>query len=559
MTCMCTPSRASISAGRAHVIAQVLLLLALLAPFLGGDAQAFDGADVEPSVYKIYAFPADGKGYGFGSGFLVSGKRTVVTNYHVVENGSTFRVAYRDANKQGQLIVARVIATRPQLDIAILETDRDLPGKALALADYEPEKLANVITMGFPGAAEIRDRGQIRTKEEFEALLRDPTSLEATITKGAVSRMNLADMKRSETRTLHARAVQHNAQFSPGNSGGPLFDECNAVVGINTFLRTDAQGVFFSIHSSELVRTLREQSIPFTSINQCVPVAPTNYTIPIVIALSLTLAASALVLALRAGSLQQVGAQISRYTRVRRSEAPIAGGELRAAPAPGGSPAIALVPLAGGPAIAIAAGKALVVGRARTADLVIENDTVSSRHASLQIDPARNSLRITDLGSSNGTYLNNRQITTGEAMPGDTVRFGKAEFQFKADAPNPMAITPPRASTTAAKGWMLSGFDTSGRALQLEMRPASGETSRTWTIGRDAARAQLVIDDTSVSGAHAEISFTAGQGLTLRDLKSTNGTQVDGTAIGASAIVLSETGQEITFGAAKLRLSRLIT
>ncbi len=222
MTRMHTPGGARISTGRAPAFALLCLLVALLAPLLGtSTARAFDGADVEPSVYKIYAFPADGKGYGFGSGFLVSGKRTVVTNYHVVENGSTFRVAYRDANKQGQLIVARVIATRPQLDIAILETDRDLPGKALNLADYEPEKLANVITMGFPGAAEIRDRGQIRTKEEFEALLRDPTSLEATITKGAVSRMNLADMKRSETRTLHARAVQHNAQFSPGNSGGP--------------------------------------------------------------------------------------------------------------------------------------------------------------------------------------------------------------------------------------------------------------------------------------------------------------------------------------------------
>ncbi len=207
----------------------------------------------------------------------------------------------------------------------------------------------------------------------------------------------------------------------------------------------------------------------------------------------------------------------------------------------------------------IALGKAVIIGRARTADLVVDNDTVSSRHASLEFDPARNSLRITDLGSSNGTFLNNRQVTTGEAMPGDTVRFGKADFEFKASGPGPLAITPPRASTTAAKGWMLSGFDTSGRALQLEMRPAAGETSRSWIIGRDASRAQLVIDDTSVSGAHAEIVFTAGKGLTLRDLKSTNGTQVDGAAVGASAVVLSETGQEITFGAAKLRLSRLIT
>lgn len=562
MICIRTPSQARLSAKAARISALAPLLFALLSLLLGaGTARAFDKLEVEPSVYKIYAFPADGKGYGFGSGFLVSGKRTVVTNFHVVENGATFRVAYRDANQQGQLVVARVVTTRPHLDIAILETDRDLPGKALTIADYEPEKLANVITMGFPGAAEIRDRGQIRTKEEFEALLRDPTSLDATMTSGAVSRMNIADMKRSETRTLHARTVQHNAQFSPGNSGGPLFDECNAVVGINTFLRTDAQGVFFSIHSSELIRTLREQSVPFASITQCSPVTPTNYTIPIVVLLSMTLAASALVLAMRAGSLQQMGAQISRFTRVRRSEAPIAGGELRPAPSPAAAaaPSATLQALGGGPALPIAAGPALVLGRARTADIVVENDTVSSRHASLQLDTIRNSLRITDLGSSNGTYVNDRQITTGEAMPGDTVRFGKAEFQYKPGSAGPLAITPPRASTTTAKGWMLSGFDTSGRALQLEMRPAAGETARTWIIGRDASRAQLVIDDTSVSGAHAEVVFTAGQGLSLRDLNSTNGTQVDGAAIGKDSVALSETGQEITFGAAKLRLSRLIS
>ena len=61
------------------------------------------------------------------------------------------------------------------------------------------------------------------------------------------------------------------------------------------------------------------------------------------------------------------------------------------------------------------------------------------------------------------------------------------------------------------------------------------------------------------TGTHVEITFNAGQGLHLRDLGSTNGTQVDGVAIGKSVTPLSETGQEIMFGAAKLRLSRLIS
>ena len=88
-------------------------------------------------------------------------------------------------------------------------------------------------------------------------------------------------------------------------------------------------------------------------------------------------------------------------------------------------------------------------------------------------------------------------------------------------------------------------------------RPRGGSAT-TWTIGRDRNRAQFVIDDDSVSGAHAQIVYDARQGLTLRDLGSTNGTRLDGTVLGTRVATLSDTGQEITFGAAKLRLSRLI-
>ena len=109
---------------------------------------------------------------------------------------------------------------------------------------------------------------------------------------------------------------------------------------------------------------------------------------------------------------------------------------------------------------------------------------------------------------------------------------------------------------------MLSGFDPSGRALQFELRPPApngrAAEAATWTIGRDRNRAQFVIDDDSVSGAHAQITYDARQGLTLRDLGSTNGTRLDGEALGTRVATLSDTGQEITFGAAKLRLSRLI-
>jgi pSer/pThr/pTyr-binding forkhead associated (FHA) protein len=169
---------------------------------------------------------------------------------------------------------------------------------------------------------------------------------------------------------------------------------------------------------------------------------------------------------------------------------------------------------------------------------------------------------ITDLDSSNGTFLNGSRITSAQAQIGDVVRFGTAEFKLAAgSAPAAAAAATPR--PVAERGWMLSGFDPAGRALQFELRPmvqngSAGEATTTWTFGRDKGRSQFIIDDNSVSGAHAEITFVPQQGLSLRDLGSTNGTRLDGEALGKAPVPLDETGQEITFGAAKLRLSRLV-
>ena len=141
------------------------------------------------------------------------------------------------------------------------------------------------------------------------------------------------------------------------------------------------------------------------------------------------------------------------------------------------------------------------------------------------------------------------------------VRFGTAEFKLAAGGASGVVAPTPRSAPN--RGWMLSGFDPSGRALQFELRPmvengSAGEATTTWIFGRDKSRSQFVIDDGSVSGAHAEITYEPLQGLTLRDLGSTNGTRLDGEMLGKNPVPLDETGQEITFGAAKLRLSRLV-
>jgi pSer/pThr/pTyr-binding forkhead associated (FHA) protein len=71
-----------------------------------------------------------------------------------------------------------------------------------------------------------------------------------------------------------------------------------------------------------------------------------------------------------------------------------------------------------------------VLGRAPTADVRIEDAFASSAHA--RIFPRGQSMYIEDMGSTNGTYLNEHQLKTVEQLrPGDTIRIGETEYRYE--------------------------------------------------------------------------------------------------------------------------------
>lgn len=71
------------------------------------------------------------------------------------------------------------------------------------------------------------------------------------------------------------------------------------------------------------------------------------------------------------------------------------------------------------------AGKT-TIGRQEDCDLRIPLGEVSRRHAVLMID--QNTATLRDMGSANGTYVNNRRITEQELAPGDHVVIGPVVF-----------------------------------------------------------------------------------------------------------------------------------
>jgi pSer/pThr/pTyr-binding forkhead associated (FHA) protein len=91
-----------------------------------------------------------------------------------------------------------------------------------------------------------------------------------------------------------------------------------------------------------------------------------------------------------------------------------------------------------------------VIGRRRNCDLRIPLDSVSRRHCQLSVE--NGNLKVRDLGSRNGTFLNGKRIEEDVAYAGDFIQIGPVLFGLQIDGkPEKIVMPRPAAKPKAAR------------------------------------------------------------------------------------------------------------
>lgn len=155
---------------------------------------------------------------GTGSGFVVSSDGQILTNAHVVDGADKVTVTLKD----GRTLSGKVMGADPLTDVAVVKIEADnLPIVKLGNADQ--------LQVG-----------------EWAIAIGNPLGLDNTVTTGIISATGRSSSQIGAG-DKRVEFIQTDAAINPGNSGGPLLNANGEVIGINTAILQNAQGLGFAI------------------------------------------------------------------------------------------------------------------------------------------------------------------------------------------------------------------------------------------------------------------------------------------------------------------------
>lgn len=187
---------------------------------------------VGPSVVSIVTQTRTDSYYGYGAttgeaagtGIIVSKDGYVMTNNHVLASATSVSVV----DSEGELYEnVEIVGRDPLNDVAFLKITSD--------NEFTPAELGN--------------SGTIRTGQQVVAIGNALGQYSNTVTSGIISGTGRPITASSEDGASESLTdlIQTDASINPGNSGGPLVNMAGQVIGINTAIVEDANGIGFAI------------------------------------------------------------------------------------------------------------------------------------------------------------------------------------------------------------------------------------------------------------------------------------------------------------------------
>ncbi len=189
-------------------------------------------------------FPREeGKGGRFempstGSGFLVTADGDILTNNHVIDQADAIFVRFSGEKREYR---AQLLGADPNTDLALIRIDphgRKLP--YLEFADSDQVEVGSwAVAVGNPFG-----------------------TLESSLTVGVVSAKGRGDLQIGGQTPRYQDFIQTDASINFGNSGGPLVDVAGRIIGINTAINAQGQGIGFAVPSN-LVQSIYGQLLEY--------------------------------------------------------------------------------------------------------------------------------------------------------------------------------------------------------------------------------------------------------------------------------------------------------
>ncbi len=168
---------------------------------------------------------------GMGTGFIFEKSGYILTNEHVINGADEIRVTVEGYEKP---FVAKLLGNSYDLDLAVLK--------------IEATKEFSVLPLGNTDNTNVGD---------WVVAIGNPYGFEHTVTVGVLSAKERPISIPDENGTRnYNHLLQTDASINPGNSGGPLLNLAGEVIGINTAVSAQAQGIGFAIPTSTITSVL---------------------------------------------------------------------------------------------------------------------------------------------------------------------------------------------------------------------------------------------------------------------------------------------------------------